>query len=71
MNNWIKVEDRLPKDLQVVLCAFQIGEPLVLTYIIGDDVGRFYMDFKPCNYCEDFTALVTHWQPLPTPPYND
>jgi hypothetical protein len=57
--SWISVDDRLPDDLQVVLCAFNRVE--VDTAIYSE---RRFMD--TCCACKRY--LVTHWQPLPEPP---
>lgn len=67
-NEWVRVEDRLPEDMEFVL--FTVGA--LKTYYIGwrettprvtktgwfaDGLGEWHED-----------AEVTHWQPLPSPP---
>ena len=62
MNEWISVDDRLPK------CQ---GSYLVCkTY--GDGVGVVMIDMYSRNFYSngfDWTINdITHWQPLPEPP---
>ena len=58
---WIKVEDKLPKKFENVLCLFpkkDYGSKIAISYNEGR--GYFADQFK--------WGKVTHWQPLPELP---
>lgn len=63
---WIPVEERLPKDGQIVLCF--------VTSYEQDELGRVGVACFDCGFfyysdCEDgMFEKVSHWQPLPEPP---
>jgi hypothetical protein len=59
-NNWISVEDRLPKPFESVLTLERYY--IAVSYIDDDNIW-VYRD-------HDYDVLpkyVTHWQPLPEP----
>lgn len=51
-SGWVSVKDRLPDDLETVLCYEPNCDEDIFTYRLGDDVG----------------CAVTHWMPLPESP---
>jgi hypothetical protein len=63
MNEWIRVEDRLPEK----------GD-----YVIGYDgvserVGEAYLcswNDKRLIFADDDDCFITHWQPMPEPPQD-
>ena len=59
---WISVNDRVPEDLQVVLCHNKEG------FFIACFRHRFKMEpwFQP--YDDSINDDPTHWMPLPKPP---
>lgn len=63
---WISVEDRLPEDMQEVLCykgKFWGNLQDVYTYL-GD--GKWQDDYG--NIADTKDEAITHWTPLPAPP---
>ncbi len=67
MSEWIKVEDKLPNDAQLVL--FRLAHRAKTEkgiYLAG--CGTFETE-----YCCDWYSPddVTHWMPLPQPPETD
>ena len=64
---WIPVTERLPEDMDWVLCASIDGVVHILRYdYITDDWDVFGRQ----NTCYR-TGFVTHWMPLPEPPKED
>lgn len=58
---WIPVAERLPDDMEWVLCALGNGEVAILAYdFITDD---WDVRGRP-NYCYSKSS-VTHWMPMP------
>lgn len=57
MDNWIKVEDRLPDNMQDVL-MYDKNRGRIIGFYSG---GQWGDDLR--NYHQ-----VTHWMPLPDPP---
>lgn len=55
------------KDTSVSVLALIDGSfPYVLSYITDDTGdGKFYMNFNPKKYFEDWTDNVTHWMLIP------
>ncbi|MEG1896537.1 MAG: DUF551 domain-containing protein [Oscillospiraceae bacterium] len=68
MSEWIKVEDRLPKTNEKVLCCYHFNKHIdmpfisVLSYYASDEVPHFQ------HTLGDDKMRVTHWMPLPEPP---
>lgn len=63
---WISVDDRLPEDMQEVLCykgKFWGNLQDVYTYL-GD--GKWQDDYGNIADTED--EAIAHWMPLPAPP---
>lgn len=54
-DGWIRVEDRLPSDGDVVLCFFEYGDSTSI------EIYEFSMKHYKNN-------CITHWQQLPNPP---
>ena len=64
---WIPVTERLPEDMDWVLCASVFGDVHILRYdYIMDDWDIFG---KP-NTCYA-KGFVTHWMPFPEAPKED
>lgn len=82
MNNWIRVEDRLPEEGKEVLLFLSDEldlrghDQLKTKYGIGVLDGiKFYAQLPKCecesiDYCSNILELkeVTHWMELPEPP---
>ena len=67
IQRWIPVTERLPEEMDWVLCACKDGEVRILAYdFIMDD---WDIHGRP-NSCYG-KAFVTHWMPLPTPPKGE
>ena len=67
-DEWISVEDRLPKDQAecLVYCPTSFPKNIrMITATYKTDPNLFYGDASDSAH-ED----ATHWQPLPTPPIN-
>lgn len=57
-NEWVNVEDRLPKHLRSVLVCYDSGYIERVWY--DEEMGEFYREY--------FYGMATHWMPLPAPP---
>jgi hypothetical protein len=68
MNEWIRVEDRLPDDLEEVMLVDATCE----AYFIGIYSNKVVPPtWESCETGEDIehgTFKITHWMPLPAPP---
>ncbi len=73
MNNWISVDDRLPKTHERVMCLLN-GRHIILelqkespTYEETFEAFLYwhepFEEYMQIEWCE-----VTHWMPLPEPP---
>lgn len=58
MNDWISVEDKLPKPLEDVLCYYQNGKITIAEMFFEE--GRFSL--------ESYHGKVLYWMPLPESP---
>jgi Asp-tRNA(Asn)/Glu-tRNA(Gln) amidotransferase A subunit family amidase len=68
-NQWVSVEERLPKDEKPVLAYYGFnknGENFGLMFI--GTLTYFVFDKKPHWQHESTGLFVTHWMPLPEPP---
>jgi len=64
-DNWISVEDRLPKTTQKVLVYSAARLTDFGMYYICPEYGNgLFVDIDD----EDYPVKVTHWQPLPEAP---
>ena len=64
IQRWIPVSERLPEEMEWVLCACVDGEAHILRYdYLMDDWDIQHRQ----NACYG-KGFVTHWMPLPTPP---
>lgn len=73
---WIKVEDRLPEELDTVWAYDKDSKIIALTcvfyydgwqWVVGN--GTIYLkDGKILRECELDDYNFTHWMPLPEPP---
>lgn len=63
-DKWISVDERLPTIHQLVLCANLKHEWVVSGELGGN--GLWYNQFQ--DKYSDPHIIVTHWQPLPSPP---
>lgn len=78
MDEWVRVEDRLPEPHQPVIC-FRESNPrgrfdmVVLEYLAEDDcnheAGFYAGDETPFRIsCDEPVSNVTHWMTLPGAP---
>lgn len=60
VSQWVSVKDSLPKESGYYLCTYHF------------DGHNFYQDkwFSSLDNSFSTTDCVTHWQPLPEPPYG-
>lgn len=69
MNNWISVNDRLPKIGDRVLCyrpsAMQHDDPTIIDCLY---TGIPRISYEGITHCFDRINHPTHWMPLPLPP---
>ncbi|WP_081315113.1 DUF551 domain-containing protein [Pseudomonas putida] len=74
MSGWIKCSDRQPSgDAKYVLAhgtSTATPEPSVMIgwYCYGSWLEANNGDYIDGGYGNDYPAVVTHWQPLPSPP---
>jgi hypothetical protein len=62
-DNWISVEDTLPKEKTYVLNYGQGGRQFTSFFKLGK-----FKCYNPFSEELETAELVTHWQPLPNPP---
>lgn len=62
-SKWISVDERLPEDYLTVLVGY--GHSVALAYYVSNN--KLFYDSATINYKTD---VITHWQPLPSPPYQ-
>jgi hypothetical protein len=75
MDNWIKVEDRLPDQCKMVLVyAPEMNEPMATMYFHrdqGSSDGEWVSEPPGpdrTSWCAMASTDVTHWMPLPEAP---
>lgn len=66
---WISVEDRLPEDENTVLCFYNFGSHVEMSFI--GTLCYFTFDSTPHWQHESTGLHVTHWMPLPEPPKGE
>ena len=66
-DKWISVKDRLPEEMEWVLCACVSGEVHILCYDYLMEDWDIHHRPNSC-YAKGF---VTHWMPLPEPPKGE
>ena len=67
-NEWVRVEERLPEDGQIVLFHEKSGFVYCAEYNSGSKLMPPYWSIdNDCWEAED----VTHWMPLPAPPTKE
>lgn len=69
---WISVEDRLPKNEQVVLGYTPCDGFMFVGYYVEVEPNSYYKSYwniiTAMRSTKKLTKKVTHWMPLPTPP---
>jgi hypothetical protein len=76
-NEWVKVIDRLPNNMEVVLCILDIGSDNEYLVCICRFENNCFTHIdgtaSPCKIedCEENEYSITHWMPLPEPPEKD
>jgi len=77
MSEWIKTKDRLPDNMQIVLCILKCGADYEYQVCICQFQNNGFThpegDTSPHETDEiDYDNLIiTHWMPLPEPPTKD
>lgn len=64
---WVPVTERLPVEAKKVLCflALSGGQMVETGYYMGDE-GWYYTGIEAPHH-----GVVTHWMPLPEPPFRN
>ena len=62
VSEWIDVDEKLPEERQVVLLYIPRYNNISTGYL--DSEGNLQ------RHCEHIIGVVTHWQPLPSPPQS-
>ena len=64
-NEWVRVEERLPENGQIVLFHQKDGFIYCAEYFVGKELmsPEWFIDNDSWN-----AKVVTHWMPLPEPP---
>ena len=71
MNEWIRIEDRLPEEKKDVLVMFGNGDMAVASMGIAKDDDGVYTYWSATTdegWITDCTYKPTHWMSLPEPP---
>lgn len=63
MSEWINCSERMPYELASVIICYGYMKEITIAF---KDLKLFISDGKVIN-----TEMVTHWQPLPSPPEGD
>lgn len=61
-DSWISVNEQMPNEEEMVLVSNSKSE-VTIAYYVGE--SKCWLNEK--HY--ELNAIVTHWQPLPEPPY--
>lgn len=67
-NEWVRVEERLPENGQIVLFHQKDGFIYCAEYFVGKELmsPEWFIDNDSWN-----AKVVTHWMPLPAPPEKE
>lgn len=68
-DGWISVKDRLPETNCDVLVAKNNGRVFQMSYHAPFDSGKRIFQWWGFGKWVDQHSQVTHWMPLPEPPY--
>ena len=77
---WISVEERLPPNMQIVLCGNAINTFVAIgRYDEFNEkfllIGKYYENDEEFLHihedADEIDSLVTHWMPLPKPPEDN
>ena len=68
LNEWVRVEERLPENGQIVLFHQKDGFIYCAEYFVGKELmsPEWFIDNDSWN-----AKVVTHWMPLPAPPEKE
>ena len=69
-NEWIKVEDRLPKVDEYVLCVTKGGKYMINSMYIPKDCYGKVLGSKEWHGSSSVRGSITHWLPI-VPPKED
>lgn len=71
MSDWINVQDKLPENGQIVLCAGHEWndkkKPFFMVVSMYRNGFTHYEDHRD-DWSSDTSSYFTHWMPLPEPP---
>ena len=70
LNEWIKVEDRLPEIDEYVLCATKGGKYMINSMYIPKDCKGKVLGPKEWRGSSSVKDSITHWMPI-VPPKED
>ena len=68
MNEWISVEERLPRVNRVIVWAESYDDRPFMA--IHTSSGWYDLEDRDCDGDYPWVFGVTHWMPLPEPPDN-
>ena len=64
---WVKIEDDLPDNEDIVLVCDKLNEFVSLGRYLEEEDGIYQFELMHIDRVE-IDSFITHWMPLPNPP---